>query len=76
MDRTTVIKALRCSATPRTSETDCTKCPYRWLEPVTDLIPMAPDVVIDGVHYWESCDCNKICLDAANLLEMELDDGR
>lgn len=66
-----IIKALRCSATPGTEHHDCEKCRYRYLEPVDDKIPCRPDVEIAGVKYWESCDCDRICMDAAELLEKQ-----
>ena len=64
-----VVKALKCSATVRPKERNCEDCPYRTLEEVDDKFPVPPDVEIDGVKYWEGCDCEKICLDAADLLE-------
>lgn len=63
-----IIKALRCSGTPR-PKYDCDNCPYRRLEKVQDGIPIEEDVIIDGEKYWEGCDCEKIVIDAANLLE-------
>ena len=63
-----IIKALRCSGTPR-PKYDCDNCPYRRLEKVPDGIPIEEDVIIDGEKYWEGCDCEKIVIDAANLLE-------
>lgn len=64
-----VVKALKCSANIRPKERNCEDCPYRILEEVDDRFPVKPDVEIDGVKYWEECDCDKICLDAADLLE-------
>lgn len=63
-----IIKALRCSGTPR-PKYDCDNCPYRRLEKVQDGIPIEEDVIIDGEKYWEGYDCEKIVIDAANLLE-------
>lgn len=63
-----IIKALRCSGTPR-PKYDCDNCPYRRLEKVQDGIPIEEDVIIDGEKYWEGCDCEKIAIDAADLLE-------
>ncbi len=63
-----IIKALRCTGTPR-PKYDCNNCPYRELNEVSDDIPIKEDVIIDGKKYWEGCDCEKIVIDAANLLE-------
>lgn len=63
-----IVKALRCTGTPR-PKYDCDNCPYRRLEKVPDGIPIEEDVIIDGEKYWEGCDCEKIVIDAANLLE-------
>lgn len=63
-----IIKALRCSGTPR-PKYDCDNCPYRRLEKVQDGIPIEEDVIIDGEKNWEGCDCEKIAIDAADLLE-------
>ena len=63
-----IIKALRCTGTPR-PKYDCNNCPYRELNEVSDDIPIKEDVIIDGEKYWEGCDCEKIVIDAANLLE-------
>ncbi len=63
-----IIKALRCTGTPR-PKYDCENCPYRELNEVSDDIPIKEDVIIDGKKYWEGCDCEKIVIDAANLLE-------
>lgn len=62
-----VIRALRCSASPKHS--DCTVCKYRYLEEVSDKIPCPPDLEIDGKKYWESCDCERVSMDAADLIE-------
>lgn len=62
-------RALRCSASVKTADIDCTKCKYRLLEPLDDTDLFNAEVIIDGVEYWESCDCDKIALDAANMIE-------
>lgn len=69
MDREILIKALRCSATVKPKDWNCAECPYRTLEEVDDRIPCPPDVEENGKKYWESCDCDRIVLDAAELLE-------
>lgn len=63
-----IIKALRCTGTPR-PKYDCDNCPYRELNEVSDDIPIKEDVIIDGKKYWEGCDVEKIVIDAADLLE-------
>ena len=65
---TTIINALRCSAAPWRKGATCNDCPYRLLDPMEDELKYA-DVVIDGVGYYESCDVDKIALDAADALE-------
>ena len=62
-----IVKALRCSASPKHS--DCSNCKYRYLEEVSDKIPCSPDCEIDGVQYWESCDCDRMVLDAADVID-------
>ena len=62
-----LISAIRCSAT---SYSGCTAdCPYRLLEEIKPDFPMPADVVVDGVGYWVSCDCDKMSLDAADAIE-------
>lgn len=61
-----VIKALKCTTAPGGKCTD-DNCPYRTLDEVGDYLP--EDVIIDGKKYWEGCDCEKIVIDAADLLE-------
>lgn len=62
-----VITALRCSAHPYPAS--CEGCSYRVLEEVDERIPLPANVEQDGKKYWESCDCDQIVLDAAELLE-------
>lgn len=64
-----LIKALRCSARVKTNEDKCEECPYRTLEEVSDKIPCPSDVEIDGIKYWEGCDCDTIATDSADMLE-------
>lgn len=69
-DTKTLIKALRCSGTPYNSRAmKCEDCPYRLLEEVDEKIPVRHDIEIDGKKYWESCDCDRIVMDAAYMLE-------
>lgn len=68
-----IINALRyCSATGKDREKfkmSCENCKYRVLEEIDSKIPCPPDVEIDGKSYWQGCDCDKICQDAADMLE-------
>lgn len=57
-----IIKALRCSATP--GEHDCTGCPYLLKEKLNEELAEK-----FGCEEVESCDVDKIALDAAELLE-------
>lgn len=57
-----IIKALRCSAMP--DEHDCTGCPYLFTEKLNAVLAKK-----FGCEEVESCDCDKIALDAAELLE-------
>ena len=68
-DINTLIKALRCSASPYTDNKNCTECQYRLQEEVKDDLPVPYDAEIDGKKYWISCDCDRIVLDAAEMLE-------
>lgn len=56
-----IIKALRCSATP--GKHDCTGCPYVVIEKLN-----GEEAEIFGTSELESCECDKIALDAAELL--------
>ena len=64
-----LIKSLRCSASTYNNKIDCKGCAYRYLEEVNDKIPCPQDVEVNGVKYWVSCDCDRMVLDAANILE-------
>lgn len=68
MEIKTLIKALRCSATPREKGATCDGCPYRYLEKKGDF-PAPADLVIDGIEYYEQCDVEKIAFDSADELE-------
>lgn len=65
-----LVKALRCSSSTGADRAkDCKNCPYRWLEPIHSEIPIPSDVCIDGIEYWETCDCDQMAKDAANVIE-------
>lgn len=70
-DCKTIAKALRCSATPwsREKEKNCDSCPYQSLELVDKELGILPDVEVDGIGYWRSCDTDAMALDAAWILE-------
>ena len=69
-DIDTLIKALRCSSMPYSDKTmDCADCPYRLLSEVDEKLPIPYDVEIDGKQYYESCDCDRMVVDAADMLE-------
>ena len=65
-----LIRALRCSNEVHTAENrpDCTKCRYKIIEKIDEAVAK-PDVVIDGVPYWISCDIDAITGDAIRVLE-------
>lgn len=63
-----IIRALRCSSSVGMPHT-CEGCAYRVLEEVKEDLSIMHDAEIDGVKYWESCDCDRIAKDAANALE-------
>lgn len=66
-DINTLIKALRCSASP--GHGDCMNCEYRLLEEVEPKIPVKSDIEMYGKQYWLSCDCDRIVLEAADVIE-------
>lgn len=75
MRTTEIIRALRCSATVHSDKLDCSKCPYRLLEPIDSAIPVPPTITLDGIEFWESCDVDGIAKDAADRLEeMEIEE--
>lgn len=63
-----LIDALRCSASELPERNDCKNCKYRLLEKLDEEFPMQPDVYIDGVGYWQSCDVERIAFDATDAL--------
>lgn len=65
-----LVMALRCSATPIEEGHSCVGCPYRLLEKIEDTTIILPnDLLIDGEPYWESCDCDEMAMDAAEVIE-------
>ena len=66
-----IIRALRCISSVGMPNT-CEGCAYRVLENVKDGICVPHDVEVDGIKYWESCDCDRIEMDAANALEKSI----
>lgn len=69
MNKEEVIYALRCSCTPGSHCDKKNNCPYYLLEEIKPDFPVPADVTIDGIKYWESCNTDQMCLDAADLLE-------
>lgn len=74
MNPNVIVKALRCSAT---APPDCKRdCPYFRIDLPTpaELAEIkacfAPDDVPE--KFFEGCDCDKIALDAATLIEQQL----
>lgn len=63
-----LITALKCSTKVREGKCD-ENCPYRTLEEVKLDFPLPADVTINGIGYWESCDCDRMVLDAADAIE-------
>lgn len=63
-----LIKALRCSATPGANH-NCEVCKYGLFEEYDEKLPVPFDIEINGVKYYKSCDCDRMVLDAADLIE-------
>lgn len=64
-----IIKALRCSASVLKKGHSCEGCPYKFEEAVGGRYRSLADFERDGVLYCIGCDCDKIALDAADMLE-------
>lgn len=69
-----IVKALRCSATPAP---DCKReCPYLRADPPEpeELTELEKLVGLENLSedYFRTCDCDKIALDAASLIEQQL----
>lgn len=66
-----VVRALRCSSTAGGQNFPCKDCRYLIKEPIPqEIIKWAK-----GEEYWATCDCDRIALDAADLLEKFNDGG-
>lgn len=64
-----LIRALRCTSTPGGPLMDCEKCPYRVVEAVPEHLREQV-----GSDEWESCDVDKIGVDAADRLTSLMED--
>lgn len=65
-------KALRCVASVKKEVTSCEGCPYLLREEIDiEGLPDGPWGIKEenGKHYYESCDCDRMALDAAKVLE-------
>lgn len=65
MNAEEIIRALRCISMVSTENTPCETCKYVYKE----LIPQDIIKRVDGQEYWIVCDCDRITLNAADLLE-------
>lgn len=61
-----IARALRCISTVN-PEHNCEECPYRVLEETDDVL--GHNVVIDGKEYWQTCDFDRIGIEAAEFIE-------
>ena len=65
-------KALRCAATVKKEVKSCEGCPYLVREEI-DISDLPEGnwglKEENGKHYYESCDCDRMALDAAKVLE-------
>lgn len=59
-----IIRALRCISTPDGEHEDCTGCPYYKKERLS--AELQERLLIDT---WPRCDCDKVCMDAADRIE-------
>ena len=59
-----IIRALRCISTPGDHTSNCEQCPYWKKEQLNGRLKEKL-----GTDTWTSCDIDKVCLDAADLLE-------
>lgn len=64
-----IIKALRCSATVVPNR-ECGKCAYFCRDEPSPEIAEQYGAVPDD--FWDGCDCDKIALDAADMIEQLL----
>lgn len=62
-----LIKKLRCSSS---SDSKCdTNCRYCKSDEIPEQYKEMADFQKDGKYYCYSCDCDRICMDAADKLE-------
>lgn len=59
-----IIRALRCISAPEGPPEDCTGCPYYKKVPL--CAELEERLLVDT---WTSCDCDKVCMDAADRIE-------
>lgn len=59
-----IVQALRCTSTPGNHTSNCEQCPYWKKEQLNGRIEEKL-----GTDTWTSCDIDKVCLDAADLIE-------
>ena len=59
-----IVRALRCTSTPGDHTSNCEQCPYWKKEQLNGRLKEKL-----GTDTWTSCDIDKVCLDAADLLE-------
>ena len=59
-----IIQALRCTSTPGDHTSNCEQCPYWKKEQLNGRLKEKL-----GTDTWTSCDIDRVCLDAADLIE-------
>ena len=59
-----IVQALRCTSTPGNHTSNCEQCPYWKKEQLNGRLEEK-----SGTDTWTSCDIDKVCLDAADLIE-------
>lgn len=69
MEKEKLIKALRCVSTPNPQDRNCEDCPYNIKEPIDKDDPLVINSNLEDREYWESCDLDRIGLDAADYIE-------
>lgn len=70
IDRKALVKALRCSAAVHNEE-KCKECGYCIAEEIPEDMRdyLKPTYEEGGVPYFISCDCDRMALEAADLIE-------